>query len=229
MNGVIYKIINKVNGKFYLGSTVQFDRRRKMHIWKLIKGTHHSSYLQNAFNKYGIDAFEFHILYESKDIKKDEQKELDSLDWSVSYNIARTSTGGDRNKHHPNRDAIYKKLSEARKNSTVKPNNRVRIQVLDVCFYSYADAGKYLNIPIVTIRYRCLSNNLKYVNWVIIGAEKIMENSYTQGANQGCKIICEGVKYPSYAEAGRAYNLSTTAIINRVRSLNYPTFLISKE
>jgi hypothetical protein len=229
MNGVIYKIINKVNGKFYLGSSTQFDRRKKTHLWKLTKGIHHSIYLQNAFNKYGVEAFEFHILYESEDIKADEQKELDSLDWAMVYNVARTSTGGDRNKYHPDRDAIYEKISVARKNCLIKPNNRVKIQVSGICFPSYADAKKYLNIPIVTIRYRCMSNNIKYVDWFIIGKDKTVVGSYVQGANRGCKILCDGVEYSSYAEASRSYNMSITAISNRVTSENFPTFILLKE
>ena len=45
----IYKIINIRNGKFYLGSSKNLSQRKKKHIYELNKGTHHSSYLQNAY------------------------------------------------------------------------------------------------------------------------------------------------------------------------------------
>lgn len=92
MHGVIYKITNTINGKYYIGSTVDFKKRKYTHTWKLNKGIHHSVYLQNAWNLYGASNFRFEILYESFDIKTDEQKELDALDWTNVYNISRTAT-----------------------------------------------------------------------------------------------------------------------------------------
>lgn len=59
---VIYWIRNKINGKFYLGSTVQRYVRWKTHKKKLRHGSHHCSHLQNAWNKYGEDAFEFSVV-----------------------------------------------------------------------------------------------------------------------------------------------------------------------
>ena len=61
----IYKIINKVNGKYYVGSTTQLYTSRSRwnnHKQALIRGNHRNSHLQNAWNKYGPDAFEFIII-----------------------------------------------------------------------------------------------------------------------------------------------------------------------
>jgi group I intron endonuclease len=55
----IYNIVNRLNGKFYIGSTENLRRRISRHLLLLRKGTHHSRYLQNAWNKYGEDNFEF--------------------------------------------------------------------------------------------------------------------------------------------------------------------------
>lgn len=32
MIGYIYKIINKIDGKFYIGSTINFEKRKKRHL-----------------------------------------------------------------------------------------------------------------------------------------------------------------------------------------------------
>ena len=65
MNTGVYIIFNKVNGKYYIGSTtVSFKRRFNKHKLSLRKGVHHSVKLQNAWNKYGEDNFEFEILEE---------------------------------------------------------------------------------------------------------------------------------------------------------------------
>ncbi len=63
----IYKILNKVNGKFYIGSTKNFKRRKGDHIWALNKNEHYNILLQRSWNKYGSDAFIFliHEQYEN--------------------------------------------------------------------------------------------------------------------------------------------------------------------
>ena len=59
----IYKIINVVNNKFYVGSAVDFARRKRSHWNTLRKGKHHNKHLQAAWAKYGEDAFVFvHVL-----------------------------------------------------------------------------------------------------------------------------------------------------------------------
>lgn len=58
----IYKIINVVNNKFYVGSAVHFSRRKSSHLSKLKKGTHINKHLQAAWNKYGEKAFVFVVV-----------------------------------------------------------------------------------------------------------------------------------------------------------------------
>lgn len=60
--GYIYQITNNVNGKFYIGSTVNDKRRRAVHFSKLRKNKHCNCYLQAAWNKYGESAFDFKII-----------------------------------------------------------------------------------------------------------------------------------------------------------------------
>ena len=52
MNSGIYKILNKINGKFYIGSAVNFKRRFARHKRLLNINCHPNEYLQNAWNKY---------------------------------------------------------------------------------------------------------------------------------------------------------------------------------
>lgn len=66
MNSGIYLIFNLKNGYFYIGSTHNFNNRCQDHFKQLRKNSHGTSnkngktdYLQNAFNKYGENNFEF--------------------------------------------------------------------------------------------------------------------------------------------------------------------------
>jgi group I intron endonuclease len=58
----IYKIENILNGKKYIGSATDLRARQILHWRQLEKEIHHSRRLQRAWNKYGPDNFQFHII-----------------------------------------------------------------------------------------------------------------------------------------------------------------------
>jgi group I intron endonuclease len=64
MKSGIYKIINVLNNKFYVGSAVDFKRRKRRHWWMLRRGDHANKHLQAAWNKYGEKAFTFVVVEE---------------------------------------------------------------------------------------------------------------------------------------------------------------------
>jgi len=93
----IYKITNKVNSKFYIGSTKDYARRKKEHISQLTKKKHTNGSLQTDWNKYKAKNFIFSIVEE---IPNDlqfitEQKYLDELVGIVDqiYNKSRNAIG----------------------------------------------------------------------------------------------------------------------------------------
>jgi len=59
---IIYKIINKVNGKLYIGQTNDFRIRFKWHRKALRGGYHSSQKLQRSYDKHGIDSFIIEII-----------------------------------------------------------------------------------------------------------------------------------------------------------------------
>lgn len=70
--GIIYQIINIVNGKSYIGLTTRYFFRRYCHNWWDYTDNKH---LQNAINKYGINNFSIKILERDKT-----EAELDLLE-----------------------------------------------------------------------------------------------------------------------------------------------------
>lgn len=58
----IYQIKNLINGKVYVGSSVNIEYRFRCHKCRLNKNNHHSIYLQRTWNKYGEENFEFKII-----------------------------------------------------------------------------------------------------------------------------------------------------------------------
>lgn len=60
----IYKIINVINNKFYVGSAVDLKRRKARHFSELRTGKHNNRHLQAAWQKYGEAAFVFVVVEE---------------------------------------------------------------------------------------------------------------------------------------------------------------------
>lgn len=60
----IYKIINIVNNKFYVGSAVDLKRRKARHFSELRNGKHSNGKLQAAWRKYGESVFIFVVIEE---------------------------------------------------------------------------------------------------------------------------------------------------------------------
>jgi group I intron endonuclease len=65
----VYKIINQVNDKFYVGSTTNTRERFRTHRKRLRNNRHHCKHLQSAWNKYGEDKFAFKVIEEIPDGK----------------------------------------------------------------------------------------------------------------------------------------------------------------
>lgn len=70
MPSAIYAIINTKTSDMYVGSAVDVARRWRRHTHDLRKNVHACRHLQNAYHKYGADAFDWEII-ESVDRKED--------------------------------------------------------------------------------------------------------------------------------------------------------------
>jgi group I intron endonuclease len=109
MNCIIYKLINKVNGKIYIGQTWQSLKER----WQLGKGYVKCTYLNFAIKKYGKDNFYYEILdVVDSQILADELesfyiKKFDSNNGNIGYNLR---TGGSRGLHS---EESKRKVSES--------------------------------------------------------------------------------------------------------------------
>jgi group I intron endonuclease len=99
----IYKIVNILDGKIYIGSSSNFCKRWNGHITCLRKNKHHSPHLQNAWNKYGEENFKFEIVEVVEDFNKLFEREQYYIDLYKcfghdGYNAAKIVTEFDQYK-----------------------------------------------------------------------------------------------------------------------------------
>lgn len=88
----VYQILCVPSGKIYIGSTVDLRVRWERHCWSLRRGKHRNAHLQQAWNLYGEEGFEFSVLeyVDASDLLRFEQAWIDRsgcTDRNIGFNI----------------------------------------------------------------------------------------------------------------------------------------------
>lgn len=160
MNAGIYLIKNTETSKVYVGSTGNFKTRFYEHKRRLRENRHHSTYLQNSWNKRGEKAFEFikvEFVEDQKERYIREQWWMDlfqSYDSDYGYNVVKVSELGGA----VHQELTKKKISISRKKwhkeNPEKSNSRP-VKVVDFgttpfswkSFPTVKEACKYHGLP----------------------------------------------------------------------------------
>lgn len=121
----IYMILNKINGKLYIGQARNIEERWKNHKSDLKHNRHYNTHLQSSWNKYGEENFVFIVLCECEENKLYELEQyyiftLDALNSEIGYNKAWGGRTGrptkeakqhlseiNKGEKHPKSKAIY--------------------------------------------------------------------------------------------------------------------------
>lgn len=86
----VYAIHNKITDSYYIGCTNKnFGDRRDVHFAMLHMNYHHNKILQDEYNKYGRDSFEFIIL-----------ETLDTDDFDIYYDLEKKYIYNFRRNHY---------------------------------------------------------------------------------------------------------------------------------
>lgn len=114
MKSGIYAIKNKMNNKMYIGQSVNINKRKSYHLWLLRNNSHFNPKLQNTFNKYGEENFEFVIL------EKCNKEELD--DKEIEYISRYNTTNNGYNICEGGEGSLGRTLSEETKQKISNAN-----------------------------------------------------------------------------------------------------------
>lgn len=139
----IYQIKHIESGRVYVGSAVNPRHRCNEHRSRLNAGIHSSRYLQNAWNKYGEDAFAFEIIEPvlfTEDLITREQYWIDTLraaDNRYGFNVMSNATSPVGVKRSAETCA---KLTEIRRKEASDPAVRARLAEQSRAYWSSPEA-----------------------------------------------------------------------------------------
>jgi group I intron endonuclease len=98
----IYKIVNLVNNKCYIGSTKDLKKRIRSHLGDLKRNKHHCIALQRAYNKYGKDNFIILPIWVCQEEDRLQWEQIFMDEQKPEYNMAKSSSAPmEGRKHSP--------------------------------------------------------------------------------------------------------------------------------
>ena len=128
---IVYKAINTVNNKIYVGKTIKkLQDRIKAHKYshKCVKNI----YFYRALRQYGFKNFEWKIICKCPTLGELNEreifyiKELKATNRDIGYNINTGGGGGDNLSNHPNNKEIRKKISKALKGKKMSEEFKIQ-------------------------------------------------------------------------------------------------------
>ena len=134
----IYKIVNDINNKVYIGKTEEtLHKRFQEHIRDSRKSYRNDRPLYRAMNKYGIEHFHIELIEETD---KPEEREIYWIEQERSFKYGYNATRGGDGRKYLDYDLIIE---------TYKQMN-----------YNQLETAKALNINVDTVHKVVLANNL---------------------------------------------------------------------
>ena len=228
----IYYIRNLVNNKMYIGQSEKVLNRIKSHIYQLETNSHHNNYLQNSFNKYGYDSFEFGIItYCDSSVLLDYEIKFISLFNTFIPNGYNLTKGGDgapgKLCSESQRDklsrkvvllndlSIFETVREAAEKYDVDP-----INIISCCRNILSYAGRDNNDPLVWMYfsdYDAILNSEKdrYISNKLAIANSTLSNMYCESNKTPVVCLNNGMVFDSIKSAAKYANIK-----NPIRIIN---------
>lgn len=160
----IYRIINIINNKCYIGSAVNLKLRLQKHYYELNKKIHNNKHLLRSYEKYGENNFKIEILEifetinynELLNLEKEYIKFFNSIE--LGYNQIL-----DNSNYFKNLNKTAKHI-ENNKKLCSKPVYAINIQsgLIEYEFVSISDASRFFNTSSSNISQVC-KNKLNYI------------------------------------------------------------------
>lgn len=235
MGGHVYSITNIENNKMYVGSTVEYEKRKRAHLNGLRGSYHDNRKLQEDFNIYGEDAFKFNILHEAQTEEERFNVESDIIQslgtYKNGYNLSVDGRG---------RYIITEATREKMRENTIGENNpfygkthsEETIEILsEKASKRTGEANSFYgkkHSEEAKERMRHSWKELRESGWIDPqkGVPKTEEEKKKNMLSQPNRkpVHAEGKVYQSMSECSKDLGIVITTVRNRIKNENYPDY-----
>lgn len=161
----VYKIENLINGKIYIGKSINVGRRWYEHKRELNEGNHINKHLQSSWNKYGEDCFRFELLEdgltEFQALEREEYyiRYYETTNTLFGYNMTNGGQSGVLSKES------REKLSRQRmgKYNSLTESDIRRIKMFAYCYMDAKEIADIFNVNLKTIRNILYGETYSYI------------------------------------------------------------------
>lgn len=205
----IYQIRNLLNNKIYIGSAYNLSDRFNCHKSLLKNNKHGNFYLQQSYNKYGAENFQFEVLEIIEEISKIyeiEQNYIDKFYGENCYNINRKTND-------------YKSLSkynESRKRQfelVDSEGNRYQ-------FSGYTETARLLGLNFRLLRNLIIGKSMSYKGWRLPENVDYDYKKYRSKNGRRAKLHNVSLISPTGDIYGPIYNIEEFCRNNNLRASN---------
>lgn len=191
MKGKIYKITNKINGKVYIGQTIQSLKERFNRHCSNYKDNHSNMSIKQAILKYGKENFTIELIEEIEQDKLDE-REIYWISIYNSYNKGYNCTKGGQNGA-----TVQPKLSWREENEVIEAK---------YLGYSCREISEVYNIDRATVHNIFKRHNLKMPN------KRNLENRINKDA-----FLQFLITKPTLQEIENRFNICKCSVYNYLK------------
>lgn len=237
LEGYVYSITNIENGKKYIGSTVNYEKRHRAHLNGLRGSYHDNRLLQQDFDIYGEDSFVFEIICKTDSeeerfrIEANLIQQFRTFEFDNGYNLStdgrgkyiitektrekmRQNTIGENNPFYgkSHTEEVKANLSEKAKQRTGSKNS----------FYGKSHTEESKDKIRKTIQKKVESGWESPQKGVPKTKEAIRNNTLAQPTRIG--VHAEGKDYISLAACSKDLGIHSATIKRRAENPDYPNY-----
>ena len=223
----IYLITNKINGRCYVGQSVDITRRWRQHKEA---APHGHAPLYKAIQKYGIENFDFCVLEECSREELD-SKEIQYIEQYNSYFCGYNQTrGGNQYSHNVKlSDADFEKIVDLLQNTTIPQKDIAELFSVGEDTISEINTGRSRHSS--SLLYPIRTNYVKHF-CIDCGKEILCESKrcvFCNGKIQrkverpSKEVLYQEIKMTSFSAVGRKYGVSDNAIRKWCKTYGLPT------
>lgn len=199
----VYKITNETTGRSYFGESQNIGIRFGQHYTSLVVGNHSNALFQEEWNLLEKTHFSWHIVEIGPEWSDSEKRVAREVELIATFS--------------PN---VYNKPPQKFQKGQL-PVSANAVLVGDVVFSSLAEAALANDVP---FKKAVQMAEKKENGWSYVDSETVLKRR-EKYADVSIRVSVEGIVFASISECARAYNITSSTVKKRVKSVNFPAWI----